>query len=141
MPHQWRLASHRLPPGGGADMFDCSTRLGVVANHCTRWLANERLPRVCGDSWYSLAECICTRSFTSKLVVPFSDPESVIRNRQRNLGEPSLLFDFEEINMSNDLNINHGPPPAGLPPQNQDCPPGPNLQNLAPDLRMMEELC
>ncbi|GJW60463.1 hypothetical protein Tco_0109798 [Tanacetum coccineum] len=133
MPHQWRLASHRLPPGGGADMFDCSTRLGVVANHCTRWLANERLPRVCGDSWYSLAEVVGSEGSRRT--------QSVIRNRQRNLGEPSLLFDFEEINMSNDLNINHGPPPAGLPPQNQDCPPGPNLQNLAPDLRMMEELC
>ncbi|GKF71257.1 hypothetical protein Tco_0207371, partial [Tanacetum coccineum] len=80
MPHQWRLASHRPPPSEGADMFDCryevttslqvaagqsgkdtwhggwqlmirfSIRLGVVANHCTRWLANERLLRVCGDS-------------------------------------------------------------------------------------------
>ncbi|GJW14022.1 reverse transcriptase domain-containing protein [Tanacetum coccineum] len=69
-----------------------------------------------------------TRSSTTKLVDPFFSPESVIRNRQRNRGKPSLLFDFEEINM--DPNNNHGPPPAGPIPQNQ-----------APDLRTMEELC
>ncbi|GKB96592.1 reverse transcriptase domain-containing protein, partial [Tanacetum coccineum] len=68
-----------------------------------------------------------TRSSTTKLVAPFSNPENVIRNHQRNRGEPSLLFDFEEINM--DPNNNHGPPPAGRIPQNP-----------APDLRTMEEL-
>ncbi|GKC75337.1 reverse transcriptase domain-containing protein, partial [Tanacetum coccineum] len=57
-----------------------------------------------------------------------SDPESIIQNRRRNLCDPSLLFDFEEINM-NPNNV-QGPPPAG-----------PNLQNPpAPDLRTMEEL-
>ncbi|GJW61124.1 reverse transcriptase domain-containing protein [Tanacetum coccineum] len=69
-----------------------------------------------------------TRSSTTKLVAPFSNPESVIRNCRRNRSEPSLIFDFEEINM--DPNNNHGPPPAGPIPQ-----------NLAPDLRTMEELC
>ncbi|GJR09876.1 reverse transcriptase domain-containing protein [Tanacetum coccineum] len=68
------------------------------------------------------------RSSTSKLVVPFSNPESVIRNRRRNLGEPSLLFDFEEINMNPNNNL--GPPPAGPIPQNP-----------APDLQTIEELC
>ncbi|GKB80688.1 reverse transcriptase domain-containing protein [Tanacetum coccineum] len=72
--------------------------------------------------------CMSTSSSTSKLVAPFSNPESVIRNRRRNLSEASLLFDFEEINM--DLNNNPGPPPAGPIPQNP-----------APNLRMMEELC
>ncbi|GKD93982.1 hypothetical protein Tco_1373819, partial [Tanacetum coccineum] len=82
-----------------------------------------------------------TRSTSNELVPPFSDPESVIRNRRRNLGEPSLLFDFEEINMSNNLNHNHGPPPVGPIPQNHNGPPGPNPQNPVPDLRTMEELC
>ncbi|GKD55213.1 reverse transcriptase domain-containing protein [Tanacetum coccineum] len=79
-----------------------------------------------------------TRSSTSNLVAPFSDPESVIRNRRRNIGDPSLLFDFEEINMNPNSNL--GPPPAGPILQNHG-PPGPNLQNPAPDLRKMEELC
>ncbi|GKE47591.1 reverse transcriptase domain-containing protein [Tanacetum coccineum] len=82
-----------------------------------------------------------TRSSSSNLVPPFIDPESVIRNRRRNLGDPSRLLDFEEINMSNNLNINPGPPPAGPPPQNYNGQPGPNLHMLAPDLRTMEELC
>ncbi|GJW78443.1 reverse transcriptase domain-containing protein [Tanacetum coccineum] len=70
-----------------------------------------------------------TRSSTTKLVAPFSNPESVIRNRRRNLGELSLLIDFEEINMSSNN-------------QNQNMPPtGPIPQNPAPNLRMMEELC
>ncbi|GJX58955.1 hypothetical protein Tco_0290345 [Tanacetum coccineum] len=71
--------------------------------------------------------CMSTRSSTTKLVPPFFNPESVIRNCRRNRGEPSRLFDFEEINM--DLNLNHGPPPAGL-----------IHQNPSPGLRMMEEL-
>ncbi|GJS97802.1 hypothetical protein Tco_0804770 [Tanacetum coccineum] len=36
-------------------------------------------------------------------------------------------------------NNNPGPPPVGPIPQNHG-PPGPNLQNLAPDLRTIEEL-
>ncbi|GJV39596.1 reverse transcriptase domain-containing protein [Tanacetum coccineum] len=68
-----------------------------------------------------------TRSFTSKLITPFSNPESVICNRRRNHGEPSLLIDFEEININN--NNDQGPPHAGPIPQNP-----------APDLRTMEEL-
>ncbi|GJX33366.1 reverse transcriptase domain-containing protein [Tanacetum coccineum] len=81
-----------------------------------------------------------TRSTSNELIPPFSDLESVIRNRRRNLGEPSLLFDFEEINMSNNLNHNQGPPPVGPIPQNHG-PSRPNLQNPAPDLRTIEELC
>nr|GEX44145.1 reverse transcriptase domain-containing protein [Tanacetum cinerariifolium] len=69
-----------------------------------------------------------TRSTSTDLVPPFSDPESFIRNRQRNLGDPSLLLDFEEINMADNNNNNvQGPPPAG-----------PNISAL--DLRSMEEL-
>ncbi|GKB14669.1 hypothetical protein Tco_0848592 [Tanacetum coccineum] len=75
----------------------------------------------------SPAQCMSTRSSSSSnLVPPSSDPESILRNRRRNLGDPSLLLDFEEINMANNNN-NQGPPPAG-----------PNI--LAPDLRPMEEL-
>ncbi|GJU34140.1 hypothetical protein Tco_1182494 [Tanacetum coccineum] len=75
----------------------------------------------------SVGRCMITRSSTSKLVAPFSNPESIIRNHRRNRGELSILLDFKEINM--DPNNNHGPPPAGLIPQNP-----------APDLQMMEEL-
>ncbi|GJW40204.1 hypothetical protein Tco_0066049 [Tanacetum coccineum] len=82
-----------------------------------------------------------TDSSSSNLVPPFIDPESVIRARRRNLGDPSRLLDFEEINMSNNLNINPGPPLAGPPPQNHNGLPGPNLHMPAPDLRTMEELC
>ncbi|GKD47242.1 hypothetical protein Tco_1271887 [Tanacetum coccineum] len=81
-----------------------------------------------------------TYSSSSNLVPPFSDPESVIRNRRRNLGDHSLLLDLEEINMSNNLNHNPGPPPMGPIPQNHG-PPGPNPQNSAPDLQTLEELC
>ncbi|GJU33785.1 reverse transcriptase domain-containing protein [Tanacetum coccineum] len=70
-----------------------------------------------------------TRSSSSNLVPPSTNPESIIRNRRRNLGDPSRLLDFEEINMANDLNNVQGPPPVG-----------PNLQNPIPDLRSMEEL-
>ncbi|GJV89092.1 hypothetical protein Tco_1533030 [Tanacetum coccineum] len=80
-----------------------------------------------------------TRSSSTDLFRPSSDPESIIRNRQRNLGDPSLLLDFEEINM-NPNNV-QGPPPAGPPPQNHNGPSGLNFQNPAPDLRTMEELC
>ncbi|GKC96063.1 reverse transcriptase domain-containing protein [Tanacetum coccineum] len=82
-----------------------------------------------------------TRSTSNELVSPFSNPERVVRNRQRNRGDPSLLLDFEDINMN--LN-NQGPPLVGpIPPpipQNHG-PPGPNLHNPALDLRTMEKLC
>ncbi|GJT70632.1 hypothetical protein Tco_1029918, partial [Tanacetum coccineum] len=45
--------------------------------------------------------CMSTRSSSSNLVPPSTNPESIIRNRRRNLGDPSLLLDFEEINMVN----------------------------------------
>ncbi|GJZ64949.1 hypothetical protein Tco_0621645, partial [Tanacetum coccineum] len=67
-----------------------------------------------------------TRSTSTDLVTPFSDPESVIQNRRRNLGDLSHLLDFEEINMANINNV-QGPPPAG-----------PNIP--APDLCPIEEL-
>nr|GEV49795.1 hypothetical protein [Tanacetum cinerariifolium] len=61
-----------------------------------------------------------TRSTSSNLFSPLRDPESLIR--RRNLGEPSSLFDFEEV-MSIPHN-NQGPPPAGPPPpQNNNGPP------------------
>ncbi|GJZ11561.1 reverse transcriptase domain-containing protein [Tanacetum coccineum] len=53
-----------------------------------------------------------TRSNSSNLFSPLRDPESLIR--RRNLGEPSSLFDFEEV-MSIPHN-NMGQPPAGPPP-------------------------
>nr|GEW73155.1 hypothetical protein [Tanacetum cinerariifolium] len=57
-----------------------------------------------------------------------------------NFGEPSSLFDFEEI-----ISIPHnnkGPPPAGPPPQDNNGPPPVVRPNgLAPDLRSMMELC
>ncbi|GJR53252.1 hypothetical protein Tco_1403773 [Tanacetum coccineum] len=76
--------------------------------------------------------CMGTRSSSSYLIPPFSDPESVIRNRRRILGDPSLLLDFEEINMNS--NFVQGPPPVGPPPQNHNGPSGLNLQMPAPDL-------
>ncbi|GKC42278.1 reverse transcriptase domain-containing protein, partial [Tanacetum coccineum] len=80
--------------------------------------------------------CMSTRSNSSNLFSPLRDPESLIR--RRNLGEPSSLFDFEEV-MSIPHN-NMGPPPAGPPPPPNNGPPSvvrPNGQ--AP--RSMEELC
>ncbi|GJT14054.1 hypothetical protein Tco_0861096 [Tanacetum coccineum] len=68
-----------------------------------------------------------TRSSSSNLVPPSSNIESIIQNRRRNLGDPSLLLDFEEINMANNNNNVQRPPPAG-----------PNIP--APDLRPMKEL-
>ncbi|GKF58389.1 hypothetical protein Tco_0171926, partial [Tanacetum coccineum] len=72
--------------------------------------------------------CMSTRSSSSNLIPHFFDPESVIRARQRNLGDPSRLLDFEEVNM-NSNNV-QGPPPAGSP-QNHNGPPGPNLHMQA----------
>ncbi|GKA45501.1 hypothetical protein Tco_0738297 [Tanacetum coccineum] len=60
-----------------------------------------------------------TRSTSSNLFSPLRDPESLIR--QRNSGEPSSLFDFEEV-MSIPHN-NMGPPPKGPPPNNNGPPP------------------
>nr|GEU60716.1 reverse transcriptase domain-containing protein [Tanacetum cinerariifolium] len=67
-----------------------------------------------------LVKCMSTRSTSSNLLSSLRDPESLIR--RRNLGEPSSLFDFEEV-MNNNYN-NQGPPPAGpSPPQNNNGPP------------------
>nr|GEV67754.1 reverse transcriptase domain-containing protein [Tanacetum cinerariifolium] len=77
---------------------------------------------------FSPTYCMSTRSNYSHLFPPLRDPESLIR--RRNLGEPSSLFDFEEV-MNN--NHNHEPPPQnGTPPMVR-----PNRQ----DPRTMEELC
>ncbi|GKC62035.1 hypothetical protein Tco_1089633 [Tanacetum coccineum] len=84
-------------------------------------------------------ECMSTCSSYSNLFPPFIYPESVILARQRNLDDPSLLLDFEEINM-NSNNV-QGAPPAGPPPQNHNGLPGPNLHMSALDLRTMKELC
>ncbi|GJY17840.1 reverse transcriptase domain-containing protein [Tanacetum coccineum] len=77
-----------------------------------------------------------TRSTSSNLFSPLRDPESLIR--RRNFGEPSSLFNFEEV-MSIPHN-NQGPPPAGpLPPNNNGPPPLVRPNEQAP--RSMEELC
>ncbi|GJX89176.1 reverse transcriptase domain-containing protein [Tanacetum coccineum] len=60
-----------------------------------------------------------TRSTSSNLFSPLRDPESLIR--QRNLGEPPSLFNFEEV-MSNPHN-NQGSPLARPPPPNNNGPP------------------
>ncbi|GJT64445.1 reverse transcriptase domain-containing protein [Tanacetum coccineum] len=77
-----------------------------------------------------------TRSTSSNLFSPLRDPESLIR--RRNFGEPSSLFNFEEV-MSISHN-NQGPPPAGpLPPNNNGPPPLVRPNEQAP--QSMEELC
>ncbi|GJR58228.1 hypothetical protein Tco_1500390 [Tanacetum coccineum] len=77
-----------------------------------------------------------TRSNSSNLFSPLRDPESLIR--QRNLGKPSFLFDFEEV-MSIPHN-NMGPPPAGPPPPNNNGPP-PVVRPNGKAPRSMKELC
>nr|GEU58054.1 reverse transcriptase domain-containing protein [Tanacetum cinerariifolium] len=69
-----------------------------------------------------------TRSNPSHLFSSLRDPESLIR--RRNLGEPSSLFDFEEV-----MNNNHNQEP---PPQNGP-PPMVRPNGQAP--QTMEELC
>ncbi|GJV51706.1 reverse transcriptase domain-containing protein [Tanacetum coccineum] len=60
-----------------------------------------------------------TRSNSSNLFSSLRYPESLIR--RRNLGEPSSLFDFEEVMSIPHNNI--GPPPAGPSPPNNNGPP------------------
>ncbi|GJS91518.1 reverse transcriptase domain-containing protein [Tanacetum coccineum] len=77
-----------------------------------------------------------TRSNSSNLFSPLRDPESLIR--RRNLGEPSSLFDFEEV-----MSIPHnsmGPPPARPPPLPNNSPP-PVLRPNGQAPRSMEEFC
>nr|GEV12566.1 hypothetical protein [Tanacetum cinerariifolium] len=81
------------------------------------------------DSLINEAMCMGTYSTSSNLIPPSTNPESVIRNRRRNLGDLSLLLNFEEIYMDNDPNNVQGPSPVG-----------PNFQYPNPDLRPMEEL-
>nr|GEU96594.1 reverse transcriptase domain-containing protein [Tanacetum cinerariifolium] len=78
-----------------------------------------------------------TRSTSSNLFSPLRDPKSLIR--RRNLGEPSSLFDFEEV-MSIPHN-NQEPPLVGpLPPQNNNGP-APVVRPNGPAPQSMEELC
>nr|GEW79690.1 reverse transcriptase domain-containing protein [Tanacetum cinerariifolium] len=77
-----------------------------------------------------------TRSTSSNLFSPLRDPESLIR--RRNLGEPSPLFDCEEV-MSIPHN-NQGSPPVSPPPPNNNGPPSVVRPN-GPAPRSMEELC
>nr|GEY78840.1 reverse transcriptase domain-containing protein [Tanacetum cinerariifolium] len=67
-----------------------------------------------------------TQSSTRNLFPPLEDPERTIRRRTR--VDPSLLNDFEEINMAANENDDDGPPAEG-----GDLP--------VPNLRTMEELC
>nr|GEX09972.1 reverse transcriptase domain-containing protein [Tanacetum cinerariifolium] len=71
-----------------------------------------------------------TRSNSSYLFSSLRDPESLIR--RRNLGEPSSLFDFEEV-----MNNNHYQEP---PPQNINGPP-PMVRPNGQAPRSMEKLC
>ncbi|GJR89098.1 reverse transcriptase domain-containing protein [Tanacetum coccineum] len=80
--------------------------------------------------------CMRTRSNSYNLFSPLRDPESLIR--RRNLGEPSSLFDFEEV-MSIPHN-NMGPPPAGPPPPNNNGPP-PMVRPNRQTPRSIKELC
>nr|GEW05603.1 reverse transcriptase domain-containing protein [Tanacetum cinerariifolium] len=78
-----------------------------------------------------------TRSTSSNLFSPLRDPESLIR--RRNLGEPSSIFDFEEV-MNNSHN-NQKPPPAGPPPPPNNNGPPLVVRPNGPAPRTMEELC
>nr|GEV11207.1 reverse transcriptase domain-containing protein [Tanacetum cinerariifolium] len=71
-----------------------------------------------------------TRSNSSYLFFPLRDPESLIRRRK--LGEPSSLFDFEEV-----INDNHNQEP---PPHNNNGPP-PVVRSNGQASRTMKELC
>ncbi|GKD79590.1 reverse transcriptase domain-containing protein [Tanacetum coccineum] len=77
-----------------------------------------------------------SRSTSSNLFSPLRDPESLIR--QRNLGEPSSLFDFKEV-MSIPHNNQGSPLARPPPPNNNGLPPMVRPNGLAP--RLMEELC
>nr|GEY23224.1 hypothetical protein [Tanacetum cinerariifolium] len=69
-----------------------------------------------------------TRSNSSHLFSSLRDPESLIR--RRNLGEPSSLFDFEEVRNNNQ---NQDPPPQNGPP--------PMVRSNRQAPRTMDELC
>ncbi|GKA44013.1 hypothetical protein Tco_0736737 [Tanacetum coccineum] len=64
--------------------------------------------------------CMSTLSTTSNIFSPLRDPESLIRGR--NFGEPSSLFDFEEV-MGIPHNNQGQPPASPPPPDNNGSPP------------------
>nr|GEU76111.1 DNA-directed DNA polymerase [Tanacetum cinerariifolium] len=70
------------------------------------------------------------RTKTGSVAKPGKDPESLIR--RRNIGEPSSLFNFEEV-----MNNNHNQEP---PPQNNNGPP-PMVRPNGEASCLMEELC
>nr|GEX40905.1 reverse transcriptase domain-containing protein [Tanacetum cinerariifolium] len=78
-----------------------------------------------------------TRSTSYNLFSSLRDPESLIR--RRNLGEPSSLFDFEEV-MNNNHN-NQGAPLAGPPPPQNNNGLPPVVRPNGPAPRTMEDLC
>nr|GEY94038.1 reverse transcriptase domain-containing protein [Tanacetum cinerariifolium] len=80
--------------------------------------------------------CMSTSSTSSNLFSPLRDPESLIR--RKNLGEPSSLFDLEEV--MSIPHSNQGPPLAGPPPPNNNGPP-PVVRPNGPAPRSLEELC
>ncbi|GKC28470.1 hypothetical protein Tco_1035764 [Tanacetum coccineum] len=129
----------RVNLSGIEDVEEIKGLYGWIWNQGTR-LKNEDTPQTLKDGYkYGAPQDIKS---SDELVSPFLNLERVVRNRQRNRGDPSLLIDFEEVNMAN----NHqGPPPVGpIPPpipQNHGPPPVVRPNGPAPDRRSMEELC
>nr|GEW91233.1 reverse transcriptase domain-containing protein [Tanacetum cinerariifolium] len=107
---------------------------GLPFNH----FDNTRMTRVFQNHLQlKYTHCMSTRSTSSNLFSPLRDPESLIR--RRNLGEPSSLFDFEEV-MNNNHNNQELPPARPPPPPNNNGPPLVVRPN-GPAPRTMEELC
>nr|GEY00803.1 hypothetical protein [Tanacetum cinerariifolium] len=75
---------------------------------------------------FAQPNCMSTRSPTRNLFPPLENPELTIQRRTR--VDPSLLNNFEEINIAANENGDNQPPPKG-----GDLP--------VPDLRTMEKLC
>ncbi|GJX01043.1 hypothetical protein Tco_0184956 [Tanacetum coccineum] len=116
--------------GGPHSFTECPAAYGYTQKAAYAITSNHNLG---GNAYH---KCMSTRTTSSNLFSPLRDPESLIR--RRNLGEPSSLFDFEEV-----MSIPHknqGPPLAGPPPPNNNGPP-PVVRPNGPAPRSMEELC
>ncbi|GJV86003.1 putative reverse transcriptase domain-containing protein [Tanacetum coccineum] len=115
------------------DKFNFIEESVEIMDHEVKYLKQIRIPivKVRWNSKRSLEFTLERKDQMQK-----KDPESLIR--RRNLGEPSSLFDFEEV-MSIPHN-NQGPPPARPPPPNNNGPP-PVVRPNGPAPRSMEELC